>query len=332
MSSYCSNCRKLTKDKGIPEFVKKIKNYRRLSKCALCYGDKNVPTKPPDVIELQELFKPTRRKFETRKFIQYGIDDTWQADLYMFYRAKGTEKDHDYNFRKPSKTTTEDNIYKRITRLNSGYRYILNVIDTFSKFVWSLPLKNKSGKEVCEAFSKIFSLGRKPKKLQVDKGKEFYNKDMKQLLDEKDIEMYSTFTDKKASIIERFNRTLGDKLKPIIYQNIPWVERLPEIIQTYNNTYHRTIKMKPSEVNKKNENTLLNTVYCHAFTDKEPRFEVGDRVRLSTSLFTFKNKFHTNWSKEIFTIRSVQRDNVFFYKVNTINAIIYESQLLPTML
>lgn len=92
------------------------------------------------------------------------------------------------------------------------------------------------------------SSNRVPRKLHVDKGKEFYNKEFKQLLETYHIEMYSTQSENKASIIERFHRTLGDKLKPKIYKSLKWLNELPKIIKTYNNTRHRTIKMKPSEV------------------------------------------------------------------------------------
>jgi len=123
--------------------------------------------------------------------------------------------------------------HKSLYKANNGFKNILNVIDTFSKYVYSIPLKTKAGLEVSEAFSQIFKYST-PKKLHVDKGKEFYNKYLKQILNKYNITMYST----------------------------------------YNNTYHRTIKMKPVEVNKNNENDLLNNVYNYDITNSEPKFEI----------------------------------------------------------
>jgi len=192
-------------------------------------------------------------------------------------------------------------------------------------------LKTKSGLEVSEAFSQIFKHN-VPKKLHVDKGKEFYNKDLKQILNKYNITMYSTGTDKKASIIERFNRTLGDKLKKVLYLNNVWITELPKIIKTYNNTYHRTIKMKPADVNKKNENDLLNSVYKYDINNSEPKFEINDRVRLSTIVDVYRNKLKTNWSKEIFTIEKVFISNVVYYIIYDIEGTFYEEELQLSLL
>ena len=82
---------------------------------------------------------------------------------------------------------------------NNGFKYLLSVVDIFSKYGWIVPLKDKSGKSVSQAFEKIFTSGeRKPKKLWVDKGKEFYNKDVQKL-----VELYSTENEEKSCIIER---------------------------------------------------------------------------------------------------------------------------------
>lgn len=321
---YCRQCKKQTKSIGIPKFIKKNKRWRRISICKICNFEKNNISKSPEDIEIQELFKPVRKNFLTRHFTQKGIDNTWQADLYSFYRPKGKIEDNSYNLR--TKHQPIDNEYKQLLRANDGYKYILNVIDTFSKFAWAIPLKTKTGLEVSNAFETILK-DRKPKLLHVDEGKEFYNKNMKEILDKYNIKMYSTGTVNKASIVERFNRTLGNKLKPNIYKNLRWLNVLPNIIKTYNNTYHRTIKMKPIEVNKKNEDDLLSTVYKFPISKSVPKFDLGDRVRLSSYVDQFKNKLKTNWTKEIFTINKIFQSNVNYYKVNDIEEGIYEEEL-----
>lgn len=322
---YCKKCKSKTKS-FIPKFIKKNKRWRRLSICKICNSEKNNFSKSPEDIEIEELFKNARKNFETRHFIQKGIDDVWQADLYTFYRPKGKLEDNNYNLR--TKHTPIDNDYKKLLKANNNYKYILNVIDTYSKYAWGIPLKTKSGLDVSNAFLKILNDSKRiPNKLHVDKGKEFYNKDFKQILEKNNIEMYSTGTDNKASIVERFNRTLGDKLKPIIYKNLNWIDVLPDIIKKYNNTYHRTIKMKPIEVKKKNQ---LLTVYNYPITNSKPKFELGDRVRLSSYVDKFRNKLKTNWTKEIFTISEVLKSNVNYYKVDGIDEGIYEEELQLT--
>ena len=88
---------------------------------------------------------------------------------------------------------------------NNGIKYLLTVIDVFSKFVWIVPLKRKAGQEVADAFSRILK-ERKPCKVWVDKGKEFYNKDVQKL-----VALYSTENEEKACVIEGFNRTIKEK-------------------------------------------------------------------------------------------------------------------------
>lgn len=322
---YCQKCKTQTKSNGIPKFIKKNKLWRRISICKVCNFEKNNISKSPEDIEIEELFKPARKNFETRHFIQKGIDDTWQADLYTFYRPRGKIEDHSYNLR--TKHVPIDNNYKKLLRENEGFKYILVVIDTFSKYAWAISLKSKTGLEVSNAFLNILKEGRIPKKLHVDKGKEFYNKDFKQVLEKYNIQMYSTGTENKASIVERFNRTLGEKFKPIIYKNLGWNKELSNIIKKYNNTKHNTIKMKPIEVSKKNENQLLATVYNFPITNSKQKFEIGDRVRLSSSVDQFKNKLKTNWTREIFVITKVLKSNVNYYKVHDIDEGIYEYEL-----
>ena len=107
----------------------------------------------------EELHKPIKRKFEKRRVLFNGIDRIWAADL-MDMQA--------------------------FSKFNRGIKYLLAVIDVFSKYVWLISLKDKTGKSVASALKTIFK-ERKPEKIRVDKGKEFYNKDVKDL-----IELYST--------------------------------------------------------------------------------------------------------------------------------------------
>ena len=98
-----------------------------------------------------------------------------------------------------------------MAKKNSGYRYILMIIDVFSKYGWAVPLKYKRGTEVESALRKIFKKN-KCKKLWVDSGTEFYNKNVHKLLKDNDIKLYSTNNDEKCSVIERWNRTIKTQL------------------------------------------------------------------------------------------------------------------------
>ena len=86
------------------------------------------------------------------------------------------------------------------------------VLDVFSRYGWIVPLKDKEGEIVTEAFNLIFKEGRKPQCLLVDKGKEFYNKHLKELLENHDIQMYSTENEEKSSVCERWNRTIKGEM------------------------------------------------------------------------------------------------------------------------
>lgn len=317
------------------------KRWRRIPACRICNTEKNNISKSPDEIEITEIFKPARKRFPTRHVIQRSIDDTWQADLYTFYRPQRQSDDPSYNLRSSSSSSSSlrsksepVNEYKHLLKANDDYKYILNVIDISSKYAWCIPLKTKTGLEVSKAFENILTSSKRiPKHLHVDKGKEFYNKDFKQVLDKYDIQMYSTGTDNKASIVERFNRTLGDKLKPLLYKNHAWLNVFPKIVKSYNNSYHRTIKMKPATVNKKAvEKRLLSTVYSYEITVALPKFEIGDRVRLSAYVDQFRNKLKTNWTREIFTIIKVIKSNVNYYKVDGISEGVYEEEMQLTLL
>ena len=154
---------------------------------------------------VEELHKPARRNYPRRKFDVRGLDETWQGDL-VEMQPYADE--------------------------NGGYRYLLTVIDVFSKFAWARPVKTKSGKDVTAAMKSILQEGRKPKLYQVDKGKEFYNQHFNSLMDESKIHMYSTESNLKASIVERFNRTLKNLMyKQFSLQgNYKWLKILPDLM------------------------------------------------------------------------------------------------------
>jgi hypothetical protein len=196
------------------------------------------------------------------------------------------------------------------SRVNKGYRYMLNVIDVFSKYAWSVPLKDKRGETTTEAFKLIVrSSGRIPKHLWVDQGKEFYNKNMDEWLRKNNIIRYSTFGEHKSAVIERFNRNIKEKMwKRFTAENTRnWIDMLDRLMSDYNNTKHSTIGMTPTEGSKKvNEVYIINSRKYRNVESTHSKFKVGDRVRISRIKSVFEKGYIPNWSEEVFIIHKVQ--------------------------
>lgn len=232
---------------------------------------------------VDELHKPARRIFKRRKFILKGIDDLWQADLIEL---------------------------GEYSKDNKGYKFVLTVIDCFSKFAWARPILSKSSSDVCNAFENILNTGRKPKNLHTDQGKEFYNATFKKLVKKYNINHYSTYSNIKASIVERFNRTLKSSLwKEFSYQgSYDWLSCLQKLIEKYNNKTHRTTKMPPSKVvGRVIERKLLKEVYSSKKVKRgKPKFKIGDKVRISKYKAQFSKGYTPSWSTEIFTVNKVK--------------------------
>ena len=138
-----------------------------------------------------------------------------------------------------------------IIKYNKGIRYLFCVIDLFSRYSWVIPLKNKKGESVVEGFKKTLDdSNRKPNKIWVGHGSEFYNNKFKSLLEENDIETYSTFNGGKSVVVERFIKTLKNKIyKHMTYigKNV-YIDVLDDIVKKYSTSVHSSIKMKPKDV------------------------------------------------------------------------------------
>jgi len=182
------------------------------------------------------LHKPALKKFRKRRVIVTGIDKIWAADL---VDMQAFSKDND------------------------GVRYILSVIDVFSKYGWMIPLKTKTGVEVASALKEIFKV-RKPRSLWVDRGREFFNRHVKSLVD-----LYTTENEEKSSVAERWNRTMKERMFKYFTANNTrrYIDIVDRFVQNYNNTIHSSIKMTP-ESEKKNENKVYKNLYPMMMTDE----------------------------------------------------------------
>ena len=153
------------------------------------------------------------------------------------------------------------------------------------------PLKGKKGVSIVNAFQKILKeSNRKPNKLWVVIGSKFYNNSFKKWLKDNDIEMHSIHTEGKSVVAERFIRTLKTKIykyMTLVSKNV-YIDKLDDIISEYNNTYHRTIKMKPIDVL---DNTYVD--FTKGVNDKDPKFKVGDHIGISKykNIFASLKKF-----------------------------------------
>ena len=155
-----------------------------------------------------------------------------------------------------------------ISKFNKGFRFLLCVIDIFSKYAWVFPLKDKKGITITEAFQRILDKsGRTPNKIWVDKGCELYDNSFKKWLKDNDIEMYSIHNERQSVVAEIFMRTLKNKIYKYmtsVSKNV-YIDKLDDIVSAYNNTYHRTIKVKTVDVK---DNTYID--FKKEINDKDP--------------------------------------------------------------
>ena len=237
-----------------------------------------------------ELHEPIIRKFEKRKVYSTFKDNIWGVDLADM---------------------------QLLSKCNKGIRFLLCIIDIFSKYAWVVTLKDKKGISIVKAFQIILKQSnKKPNKIWVDKGSEFYNAYFKKWLRGNDIVMYSTHNEGKSFIAERFIKTLKSKIYKYmtsISKNV-YIDKLDDVVDEYNNTYHTTIKMKPIDVK---DNTYINT--SKEINNKDPEFKVGDRVRISKYKNIFAKGYMPNWSEEVFVIKKVKNTIPWTYVINDLN-------------
>ena len=186
----------------------------------------------------------------------------------------------------------------------------------YSKCAFVIPLKDKKGISIVNTFNKIIKQSnRKPNKIWVDQGGEFYNNVFKKWLSDNDIIMYSTYYEGKSVVAERFIRTLKNKLYKHMTasgKNV-YYDVLDDAVNEYNNTKHNTIKMKPTDV-KNNKR-----VYIDEHNEKDSRFKVGDRVRISKFINIFAKVYNPYWSTEIFIVDTINDTVPYTYNLKDLN-------------
>jgi len=173
----------------------------------------------------------------------------------------------------------------------------------FSKYAWAVPLRTKTGREVTAAFEQILC-ERRPAMVQSDAGSEFLNTNFQRMLSDNNIHFYTSQSDLKAVVVERFNRTLKERIyRYFTYKHTRrYIDVIKDIIHSYNNTHHRSIGMAPSEVEPKNEQIVRQRLYPLKPKNFKWKYNVGDTVRISTPGHVFTKGYTDRWSQELFTI------------------------------
>ena len=232
-----------------------------------------------------ELHKPITRNFSKRSVISKGVDEIWAADLVGM---------------------------QMLSKWNKGIKYLLMVIDVFSKYGWIKPPKDKKTETVSKAFDEMFkSSKRLPKMLWTDKGSEFISKHFKEFLKTKGIKLYHTENEEKSSVDERWNKTMKNRMWKMftVNNNTVYWDKIDKLVNDYNNARHSSIKMTPVEASKKkNESKVWNNLHGDLIYLKpgKPKFSIGDRVRISKYKRQVFDKGYTpNWTEEIFVIDKV---------------------------
>jgi len=237
------------------------------------------------------MHKPRRIRFPRRKTYSKGI-----RDLYQIYLAD----------------------VSNLSPFNDGMRYLLTCIDVFTKRAWAIPIKAKSARGVADAFEKIVDEG-ECNMVQRDKSTEFRNSTFQIMLQRCGIHFYTSENENlKASVVERFNRTLKTKMyRYFTHANTRrYVDVLDDLVHSYNNTYHRSIWMAPAEVAPHNVRARLYPLKSKWFKWEH---QVGDKVRIAMQRQPFRKGYLSDWSEEIFQIASQLPTTPVTYEVKDLD-------------
>ena len=303
--------RKVYYDLKHPESFSSI---NRLLKYAKTIDDKVKRTDIEDFLSKQDVYtlhKPLRHRFRRRKILARHIGHIFAADLIDV---------------------------KKIRKENFGRKYILIMIDVFSRYAYAAAMKNKTGNETLRAIRDIFSQARTPPlKIFADKGREFYNKTVKKYLKSKRILLYSTENETKASIVERFIRSFKSRLFKIFTarNSLNYTSIIDDVMLGLNNRYHRGIGRAPSEVNKRNQREVHEFQYGKYLRSRkrQPKFKIGDTVRISRERLAFRKGYLKTFSDNLFRIVDVLHTQPTTYRIvaESSNEVIlgtwYESEL-----
>ena len=174
---------------------------------------------------------------------------------------------------------------------------------------------------------------RKPNLIESDRGKEFYNNIFQDFLNKNNIKLYSRNSSYGAVFAERFNRTIRDLLKKIVFEqgNAKWIDILPTITEQYNNRIHSSTKLTPIQASLKNEGYVYKNLLDKRKKVK-PKFQINDLVRTADLKRTFSKGDTTNWSYKLYKITEIINDTIPTYHIDNLSKRYNESLLKKTEL
>ena len=259
-------------------------------------------------IFINEIYsKPPKKYYPTNKTDVYFIDDIWSLDI-LDLKDYGTNN-------------------------NRGYRYVLVTIDNFSKYGWTIPLKNKNAQTIKDSFENIIiSSKRKPNLIETDRGKEFYNSIFQDFLNKNNIKLYSRNSSYGAVFAERFNRTIRDLLKRPVFEKGDgnWIDVLPTITKQYNNRMHSSTKLSPKDASLKKNEGFVHKNLIDKRKKVIPKFQINNLVRVADLKKTFSKGDTTNWSYKLYKITEIINDTIPSYKIDNLSERYNESLLKKT--
>ena len=232
------------------------------------------------------LHKPIRKHFLRNRIFASHANEQWEADLVDMIE---------------------------FSRENDGYKHILVVIDVFTKYLYLKALKSKETSEVIKAFEEIFRSS-KPLKLRTDRGKEFDNNLFKRFCTTNNIKVFTTQNrDIKCAVVERVNRTIKSMMHRYFTSvgNRRYLNLLPQLAESYNNTIHSSTKMAPSAIRIEDEPTVFRNLYktnnllSIYKSNKKPTLRVGDQVRQKLDLSVLDKSYYPNWTNIVYNIDKV---------------------------
>ena len=260
----------------------------------------------------KEILAPRPKNFPRRKVYASGVNEIWTGDLMDMHRYAG---------------------------VNQGMTFILVVVDVFSRFAFARGLKDKTGKTTEKALGDIIrATGKHPEFLWTDDGKEFFNRDVSALLKRYHITLYSTHNTVKASLAERFIRTLRMLIEReyILTDSTVWYKCLPRLILEYNTRRHRTIKMSPMKALQPiNRAAVYASQFKGSTGGTRPAFYIGQRVRTSLNKKLFEKGSTQSWTEEIFRIADIVPGQPTTYRLKdlldeVVSGTFYKEQLKGT--
>ena len=259
-------------------------------------------------IFINEIYsKGPKKNYATNKTDVYHIDDIWSLDI-LDLKDYGPEN-------------------------NKGYRYVLVTIDNFSKFGWTIPLKNKNAQTIKDSFENILlSSKRSPNLIESDRGREFYNNIFQDFLNKNNIKLYSRNSSYGAVFAERFNRTIRDLLKKIVFEkgDANWIDILPTITKQYNNRVHSSTKLSPEDASSKKNEGYVYKKLLDKRTKIKPKYKIDDLVRTTDLKKTFSKGDTTNWSYKLYKITEIINDTIPCYHIDNLKERYNESLLKKT--